>query len=597
MTGQLPHGAEGPAALSLIFAFASLACSATLIWLASSHNARFPYIACLAICTLISTVFSIIQQIHVVGWYRDVTIQQFEAKQANPTSPDNAIANGSTGMDLVFFYIQFYCYNVESMFVLFWAAELGQSVYGLTQKYHWVNKLRYFNYVAKAISVLLPLLFVSLLRAPAVQNNTSAFIALANLPLWLCIGLGGIIMLAILGRYIYTQRVLLRFDPGRSASADPYSTPRSGRTRIFSRLWCKYIYDRWLMTRFFIAFVRLAIFQVTVTVFQQFATSGTKGISNKLAAAWTPADAPDLSVEHARRAMYLFIPGNTPGVALMLIFGTTVTFRHHMYKAFVPKRFQKGCGSSQLPWHAGDAMNNQPEYPLETDTAYFAAIKKPVPRNNMATPEPSCPKKALLKQVSFRSDSAMSSIDSPTSIHSPTTIHSPMSILSPTPLMRSSSTKPCMRRTAPTPPLRAKSVSFRSDTAPPSSPMHSPLHSPMESPMESPMHSPTNCLQRSQSASLPRRAHPPPVTRFRSNTAMSSHNHGRLTPTPKPDLMKTLPERPSPAAYPMSNPIEGLAMGPGVETEWHEDSAAFIIRRIEQRHGVQIDSGSSGGLI
>ena len=75
---------------------------------------------------------------------------------------------------------------------------------------------------------------------------------------WLCIGLGGIIMIAILGRYIYTQRVLLRFDPGRSASTDPYSAPRSGRMRIFSRLWCRYIYDRWVMTRFFIAFIRLA---------------------------------------------------------------------------------------------------------------------------------------------------------------------------------------------------------------------------------------------------------------------------------------------------------------------------------------------------
>lgn len=59
---------------------------------------------------------------------------------------------------------------------------MGQSVYCLTQNYQLVKKLRYFNYVAKAIAVLLPLLFVSLLRVPAVQNNTDAFIALADLP-------------------------------------------------------------------------------------------------------------------------------------------------------------------------------------------------------------------------------------------------------------------------------------------------------------------------------------------------------------------------------------------------------------------------------
>ncbi|KAK8112950.1 hypothetical protein PG984_013476 [Apiospora sp. TS-2023a] len=570
MTGQFPHGAEGPAALSLIFAFISLACSITLLWLASSHNARFSYIACVAICTLVSTATSIIQQIHVIGWYRDVVVQQFEAKQANPHNPDNAIANGSTGLDLVLFYIQFYCYNVESMFVLFWAAELGQSVYGLTQKYHMVKKLKFFNYVAKAIAVLLPLLLVSLLRAPAVQNNTAAFIALADLPMWLCIGLGVIIMLAILGRYIYTQRVLLRFDPGRSASTDPLSAPRSGRMRVFSRLWCKYIYDRWVMTRFFIAFVRLAIFQVTVTVFQQFATSGTKGIGNNMAAAHTPGDGPDLSVERARASMYFFIPSNTPGVALMVIFGTTVTFRHHMYKTFVPTRFQKGCcGTPPLPRHASDWINKT-DYPLETDSTYYPAMAKPIPRNNTATPMPSSPRKALLKQVSFRSDSAMSSVDSPTSMHSPT------------PLSRSNSTKSCMRQTAPTPPLRAKSVSFSRDTALPSSPMYSPT---------------ATRLQRSQSASLPEESHPPPVARFRSNTAMSLHNHSRRAPTPKLDLMKTLPERPPPSGHSRSNPIDGLAMGPGVETEWHEDSAAFIIRRIEQRHGVRIDSGSHEGLV
>lgn len=65
-------------------------------------------------------------------------------------------------------------------------------------------------------------------------------------------------MLAILGRYVHTQRMLLRFDPGRAASTEPNLGPRSHRRRPFTRLWCKYIYDRWVMTRFFVAFVRLA---------------------------------------------------------------------------------------------------------------------------------------------------------------------------------------------------------------------------------------------------------------------------------------------------------------------------------------------------
>ncbi|KAK7959778.1 uncharacterized protein PG986_004632 [Apiospora aurea] len=559
MTGQLPQGADGPAALSLIFASFSLSCSIILIWLAWSLNARFSYIACVAICTLVSTTASIIQQIHVIGWYRDAAVEEFEAKLANPGSPDHVIANGSTGMNLVLFYIQFYCYNVESMFVLFWAAELGQSVYGLTQKYHLATKLRDFNYAAKVIAVLLPLIFVACLRAPAVQANKTAFTVLASLPLWLSIGFGTIIMIAILGRYIYTQRMLCRFDPGRTASTS--TTPSRGGRRIFSRLWCTYVYDRWVATRFFVAFVRLALFQVTVTVFQQFAPTGPKSIGNAVAA---PGDAPDMSVERARMAMYFFIPGNTPGVALMIIFGTTATFRHHMYKTFVPQRFQK----SPLPLY--DNNPGRTSYPLERAATNSSAMK-PIPRNNAATPVPACPKRALMKQVSFRSDSAMSSLSSPTSLNSPTSLDSP------TPLLRrSDSVKSCMRQSAPTPPLRAKSVSFRSDLVMPCSPTQS-----------------LTPLVRSQSARIPSQT--PPQTRFRSNTAMSSYN--RPTPTPRPDRMKTLPERPPPSSHSRSNPLEGLTMGPGVETEWHEDSAAFIIKRIEARHGVRISPGSRDGLI
>ncbi|KAK8078916.1 hypothetical protein PG994_002723 [Apiospora phragmitis] len=519
-------------------------------------------ISCVAICTLVSTTMSIIQQIHVIGWYRDVVIEQAEAKLVNPGSPDHAIANGSTGMDLVLFYIQFYCYNVESMFVLFWAAELGQSVYGLTQKYHLMKKLKYFNYAAKASAVLLPLLLVALLRAPAVQNNTAAFVALADLPLWLSIGCGSIVMIAILGRYIHTQRVLLRFDPARAAS----TVPIRHRAAVGGQSFRGYGVPTSTTAG------PISVFQVTVTIFQQFATSGTRGIGNSVAAAYSPGEAPDLSIEQARTAMYFFIPGNTPGIALMIIFGTTATFRHHMYKTFVPKRFQKGCGTAPLPMYDND---NKLPYPLETVTTN-SSTKKPVPRNNTGTPVPPCPKRALLKQVSFRSDSAMSSsIGSPTSLTSP--VNSP-TIGSPTPLLRSDSTKSCMRQAALTPPLRSKSITFRSDTTVPA---------------PSPMHSPTP-LARPQSARTSRRT-PPPVTRFRSNTAMSSYN--RRTSTPRPDLMKTLPKRPPPSLHSASNPIDGLAMGPGVETEWHEDSAAFIIKRIEVRHGVQIDPGSRGGLI
>lgn len=53
------------------------------------------------------------------------------------------------------------------------------------------------------------------------------------------------------------------------------------------------------------------------------------------------ADRPDMSVGRAQTTLYLFMPGNTPGIALFIVFGTTAAFRKHMYRTFVPARFQK----------------------------------------------------------------------------------------------------------------------------------------------------------------------------------------------------------------------------------------------------------------
>ena len=78
---------------------------------------------------------------------------------------------------------------------------------------------------------------------------------------------------------------------------------------------------------------RTSIFQLTGTLFQHFATNNT--------AKDLKAHAPDMSAGRAQTTFYLFMPGNTPGIALFIVFGTTAAFQRHMYKTFVPARFQK----------------------------------------------------------------------------------------------------------------------------------------------------------------------------------------------------------------------------------------------------------------
>lgn len=127
---QLPAGAEGAAAFSLIYAAISWTCSALFIMVARVYREglsckssiadkscsmdmmgmltapSYLDLSILAFFTLFSTTASIIQQAHDVTYYRDIMIAQFEHKKANPNSPENAIANGSIGLDLVLYYLR-----------------------------------------------------------------------------------------------------------------------------------------------------------------------------------------------------------------------------------------------------------------------------------------------------------------------------------------------------------------------------------------------------------------------------------------------------------------------------------------------------------
>ncbi|CAJ2509224.1 Uu.00g142500.m01.CDS01 [Anthostomella pinea] len=340
MSGQLPHGAEGAAALTVIFAAVSWICSAFMIWLTWTHNERISYVACVAYFTLLSTTASFIQQIHVIAFYRDDMIKEFERKTAHPNADNINIANGSVGLDLALFYVQFFCYNVESMFIMFWASELAQSIYGLTEKAATRRILCKVNAGGKVVAVIFPLAIVLALQAPSVQSHLHRFVVLAAVPLFFSLGLGSLLLLAILVRYIHSRRKLRRFSSSDGYSTDPESSQGAGRrARGVRSSWStrssstKGIYDRWLLTRFTIGFVLLTVFQIATVLFQDF--------SKRNAAEDVSSGTVDLSVARARDTLYLFIPGNTPGIAIFVVFGTTSAFRRHIYRTFIPRRWQR----------------------------------------------------------------------------------------------------------------------------------------------------------------------------------------------------------------------------------------------------------------
>ncbi|KAI1634468.1 hypothetical protein F4809DRAFT_665429 [Biscogniauxia mediterranea] len=313
MAFQLPTEVLGVAAGVLTYSFTALICSSLMVWLVWSQQERTSYVAGIAYFTLLSTAASIVSQFHDFALYEDVMTAQWRYARAHPDSPEIKVSNGAIGLDLGLWYFRQYTYSVESLFVVFWAFSLMQSVYGLTDKHHLKELLGRINYIGKVVSVVLPILTICLLQVKAIQKSKAAFFFLANVVLMISLALGSICMVVIFARYVYTRGRLVR--------------QRGSTLKI------KGIYDRWLLTRFTIAFIVLSAFELSNILFQLHGMSNSNGDAK--------LDQPDLSVERAHETAVLFLPGPAPSFLLFIVFGTTAQCRKQITAALLPKRWQR----------------------------------------------------------------------------------------------------------------------------------------------------------------------------------------------------------------------------------------------------------------
>ncbi|KAK1965614.1 hypothetical protein LY78DRAFT_637258 [Colletotrichum sublineola] len=356
---QLPSGAVGVAAGVMLYSCISEICSLLMLWLTWSHREQFTYVACVAYFTLLSTTASIIQQVHDIITWRDMLWEQFNNKKSDPNNPEQAIANGSVGMDLALYYIQYYCYNVQAMFIMFWAIALAQSVYKLNERGKLGRMLAKVNAAGKIIAAVFPLCTILLLRIPALQKQFVPFILVADLPLMLSLAVGCSTMLAILIRYVQSRRRLTSFNASYGASSQ--SGSRSADVTVNSstnksQTTQRSVYDRWLMGRFTIAFLALSIFEVTNTLFQ------LAGINNiKKDEALTE---PDFSLERAKTTFALFLPGVTPGIFLFIIFGTTRSCRRLILETVTLRRWRRLREEKRTKTQANHAGRRDTRKPL-----------------------------------------------------------------------------------------------------------------------------------------------------------------------------------------------------------------------------------------
>ncbi|KAK4041900.1 hypothetical protein C8A01DRAFT_34006 [Parachaetomium inaequale] len=357
MAVQLPPEVLGVAVVVLVYSLICLFSGCFLVWLVWVHEERKSYVAMLGFFVTLHTLASVIQQIHTIVWWRDIKIDQWKNTVANAGDPELNITGASTGLDLVLFYIQYYCYNVESLLVFFWAVELANSIFQLriTRMYRFHASL-----VAKATAAILPIAQMMLLRFSGARKSRTGFMALASTIMLGCFAAGTLVLLAILARYLHSRITLaswnVRYINNNPSTSGGTNGTRSGRARPK-----RTIYDKWLVLRFSVAFAALSLFQIVVITFQLRAASANDRAN-------VPAE-PDLSPGRARGDFGLFAPAPTAVLFAFLVFGTTRTFREYMWNLFVPrfirekaeakKRKRRAVGGSVSVVHS--AIRGDPE--------------------------------------------------------------------------------------------------------------------------------------------------------------------------------------------------------------------------------------------
>ncbi|KAI1754667.1 hypothetical protein F4782DRAFT_454505 [Xylaria castorea] len=336
MVVQLPDNALAAAVGVQIYSYLCLICSSLMVFLVCKHRERDSYVALFSYATLVSAAGSIAQQLHTIVAWEDVKTEQFYYVHKNLGSPELAIAGPSYGLDLVLFYIQYYCYNVEGFLTLFWAFALAFSIFNPSESNQHQRIRRRRGIFSKVVAFLLPAVFISFLQLPAVRSSTPAFITLADFSLAASLSLGSILVVVILAKYIQTRRKLHRWTVRFPLPRDANDNGEDGQD-----LESESIYDGWLIVRFAIALLFIEVFQI-LTILSEVAQIN----NNKKEA--LPAD-PDISATRAKVDFVEFIPGVSAGLLVFLVFGTTRTCQRTILGLFIPRRFRPETTSINSP--------------------------------------------------------------------------------------------------------------------------------------------------------------------------------------------------------------------------------------------------------
>ncbi|KAK5113281.1 hypothetical protein LTR62_003618 [Meristemomyces frigidus] len=251
-----------------------------------------------------------VQQIYYACQWRDVSRTSWIQAKLSKDIPSLAYGPLFTGFNLALYEIQFVIYSIIAVFVFCWSVALLKGVYNLKFKLlaHFETSIALGS---KIFAVVAPALLTGLSFLPSIQKDAQASLAMNIILILTSYGIGGVLVCAVLVRYIYSRHLfssMLSSSTNHATTVTDRQTPRAPKIRI----------DKVLLVRFSIAFFILAAFEVTIICFEFTRV--------KTAARLADAAGPDYSVDGAIMSILLFMPGVTGSLLAFLLFGTTAHY-------------------------------------------------------------------------------------------------------------------------------------------------------------------------------------------------------------------------------------------------------------------------------
>ncbi|KAK3628677.1 hypothetical protein LTR56_018492 [Elasticomyces elasticus] len=336
MDNAIPPGAYLASILVLLWSAFCLAASILLVGMLLANGERTNYVTLLAIAVCVSSTSSIVQQIYYACAWRTIKTVAWEQSKAAIDMPAISYTPLSTGFYLALFEIQSVCYSANAVLILGWAIALAKGVYNLRLP-QLAGKEHIISATSKVVAFVLPAVLIGISFIDPIMRSVGAFRALNSVVILGSFGLGAILMIATSIEYVRSRRMFASIQTsgsrGTATTSAPHSSgPRAQKIRV----------DKLLLFRFLIAFVILAIFEVTIVCFQLTWVENSAHLAKQEHA--------DYSVSAANHEIILFMPGVTASLIAFLIFGTTAHFRKR-YRDFF--RSLTCCGGKRRPSLSG----------------------------------------------------------------------------------------------------------------------------------------------------------------------------------------------------------------------------------------------------